>query len=143
MGQLSSLFYKNWLLYKRGIIGNILEFLVPIFFIIFVMVTKNLDPPVTYAQQSFISNTTYARTITSVNNASAYLKYIFHQIQTLFWTNGRFSSIRRPSRQQTKHHDQRLWIHHSDFCDSGRLRCLYQKYKLRVPDKSVFRHRRD
>lgn len=77
MGQLSSLFYKNWLLYKRGIIGNILEFLVPILFIIFVMVTKNLDPPVTYAQQSFISNTTYARTITSVNNASAYLKYIF------------------------------------------------------------------
>jgi len=75
MGQLSSLFYKNWLLYKRGIIGNILEFIVPIFFIIFVMVTKNLDPPVTYEQQSFISNATYAKTINSVTSSTAFLKY--------------------------------------------------------------------
>ena len=48
MGQLSALFYKNWLLYKRGLIGNILEIVVPIFFAIFIIVTRNLDKPVDY-----------------------------------------------------------------------------------------------
>ena len=74
MGQLSALFYKNWLLYKRGIIGNILEIAVPIFFVLFVIVTRNLDKPVTYAEQSFLTNSTYAKSINSVTTSSAFLK---------------------------------------------------------------------
>ena len=62
MGQLGALFYKNWLLYKRGIVWNILEILIPIFFI-FVILTRNLDKPIDYAEQSFLANSTYAHTI--------------------------------------------------------------------------------
>ena len=62
MGQLGALFYKNWLLYKRGIVGNILEIVVPVFFIIAVVMIKNLDKPIEYAEQSF-ANSTYAYTI--------------------------------------------------------------------------------
>ena len=63
MGQLSALFYKNWLLYKRGLFGNILELVIPLFFLYFVILTRNLDKPVTYAQQSFVGNTSYDFTI--------------------------------------------------------------------------------
>ena len=56
MGQLGALFYKNWLLYKRGIVGNILEIAVPIFFIFFVILTRNLDKPIDYVEQSFLTN---------------------------------------------------------------------------------------
>lgn len=76
MGQLSALFYKNWLLYKRGWIGNIIEILVPLFFILFVVMIKKIDPPVTYQEQDFITNTTYSKTIDSLTTSSAFLKYL-------------------------------------------------------------------
>jgi hypothetical protein len=77
MGQLSALFYKNWLLYKRGIVGNIIEMAVPIFFVLFIVLTRNLDKAVDYAQQDFLTNASYVRTINSVTSSSAYLKYFF------------------------------------------------------------------
>lgn len=43
MGQLTALFYKNWLLYKRGILGNIFELLIPILFIAIVAMVRRLD----------------------------------------------------------------------------------------------------
>ena len=42
MSQLSALFYKNWLLYKRSIFGNILEIFVPIFFVLIMIVVQQL-----------------------------------------------------------------------------------------------------
>lgn len=75
MGQLSALFYKNWILYKRSIIGNIVEFLIPILVIFFIVLVRNLDSPVFYAQQSFIDppNPTYVTYINS-NNLSTTAK---------------------------------------------------------------------
>ncbi len=78
MGQLSALFYKNWLLYKRGLLGNILEILIPIFFVAFVVMVRKLDPISEFVDQSFISNTTYAKSINSISSTTAYLKYLFH-----------------------------------------------------------------
>jgi len=49
MGQLSALFYKNWLLYRRGWVGNLLEYLVPLFFIAFIVMVAQIDPTTTYA----------------------------------------------------------------------------------------------
>lgn len=74
MGQLSALFYKNWILYKRGICGNILEFVIPIFFISFVVLVKRLYPPTTYTEQSFLSNPFYAFTINNNAALTSYLK---------------------------------------------------------------------
>lgn len=74
MGQLSALFYKNWILYKRGVCGNILEFIIPIFFIFFVVLIKRLDPPTTYTEQSFLSNPALAFTINSNAALTSYLK---------------------------------------------------------------------
>jgi hypothetical protein len=74
MGQFKALLTKNWLLYKRGIIGNVLEIVVPVLFVTFIILAKQLDPIVEYAEQSFLSNATYAKTISSDSSASAYLK---------------------------------------------------------------------
>ena len=46
MGQLSALFYKNWILYKRSLLGNVLELLLPIFFIFFVVLVRQLELPI-------------------------------------------------------------------------------------------------
>ena len=45
MGQLSALFTKNWILYKRNLLGNCLEIAIPIFFVIFVLVIARIDVP--------------------------------------------------------------------------------------------------
>ena len=75
MGQLSALFYKNWLLYKRRLFGNILEILVPIFFIYMIIVTKNLDPPTTFSLGTVVNNNTnYSKTINPTAPLTAFLK---------------------------------------------------------------------
>jgi hypothetical protein len=43
MGQLSILFYKNWLLYKHSVLGNILEILAPMLFICFICLVYVID----------------------------------------------------------------------------------------------------
>lgn len=77
MGQLSALFYKNWLLYKRSLLGNILEILVPIFFILFIVMVRRLEQPTVYAEQSFIGNGIYSRAIDSATSSTDWLKYDF------------------------------------------------------------------
>ena len=74
MGQPSALFYKNWLLYKRAPLGNCCELLVPVFFALFIIVVRNLDKAVTYSEQDFITNATYARTIVSESASNPSLK---------------------------------------------------------------------
>jgi hypothetical protein len=73
MGQLSALFYKNWLLYKQSLLGNILEIAIPIILIAFVVVIHKLDQPTTYQEQSFL-NTAYSATIISNSVSTAMLK---------------------------------------------------------------------
>jgi len=46
MGEFSALMYKNWILYKRGMCGNILELILPIFFAGFIIMIPFIDPPV-------------------------------------------------------------------------------------------------
>ena len=103
MGQLGALFYKNWLLYKRGIVGNILEILVSIFFIFFVILTRNLDKPIDYVEQSFLANSTYARTINGTTNVTAFLKYFLHNLKNLHQSNCRADSNRRCPCHQIEH----------------------------------------
>ena len=40
-----------------------MEIAIPIFFIFFVILTRNLDKPIDYVEQSFLTNSTYAHTI--------------------------------------------------------------------------------
>ena len=56
MGQLSALFYKNWILYKRGMFGNFLELIIPIIFIFLVILIRKLEEPKSYESQSFYTN---------------------------------------------------------------------------------------
>lgn len=74
MGQFSALLLKNWLLYKRAILGNILEILIPILFIVVIAMVRKLDEPTVYSEQSFLNNTELAKTISSSTSASALLK---------------------------------------------------------------------
>ena len=73
MGQLSSLFYKNWLLFKRNLLGSVCEMLIPVIFIFFFLLVSKLDPPIDFKEQSFIGNSTYDKTINSFDAAT--LKY--------------------------------------------------------------------
>ena len=77
MGQLTALFYKNWILYKRSLLGNVLEFAIPIFFILFVILVRKLDTPSTYSEQSFTNpvNTAYYYDIKG-DSIITHLKYI-------------------------------------------------------------------
>lgn len=76
MGQLSALFYKNWILYKRSLLGNFLELIVPIFFIFFIVLVRKLDQPTPYETQSFLNNTLYSYTIDGTSSLTAHLKYL-------------------------------------------------------------------
>ena len=49
MGQLRALFGKNWLLYKRNLCGNVMELIFPVFFVMFIMLVKYLDPPTQFS----------------------------------------------------------------------------------------------
>lgn len=77
MGQLSALFYKNWVLYKRGILGNVIELFIPVLFMFIVILVRKTNEPTTYIQQSFYTNPSYSHTIDGTNPATAFLKY-FH-----------------------------------------------------------------
>lgn len=57
---------KNWILYKRTVLGNIAEVIIPICFIAFIISISNLSPPTFYAQQSFIGNAQYSQTISDI-----------------------------------------------------------------------------
>lgn len=74
MGQFSALLLKNWLLYKRAILGNILEILIPILFIVVIAMVRKLDEPTVYSEQSFLNSTELAKTISSSTSDSALLK---------------------------------------------------------------------
>lgn len=74
MGQPSALFYKNWLLYKRAPVGNICEIFLPVIFILFIIMIRNLDKPVTYEEQAFITNSRYSRQIIPESSSSPTLK---------------------------------------------------------------------
>jgi hypothetical protein len=82
MGQLSTLFYKNWLLYKHSVFGNIFEVVAPVLFICFICIVYVIDERVTYQQQSFLSNSLYAANVSSSTLTTAYLKYYLHYSET-------------------------------------------------------------
>jgi hypothetical protein len=48
MGQFKALMTKNWILYKRNIVGSILEIFLPIIFALFVLLTRHLAVIETY-----------------------------------------------------------------------------------------------
>lgn len=80
MGQFKALASKNWILYKRSICGNIAEILIPIFFAFIIILVRKLVIINNYSQQSFLTNSTYAKTIyglpaaASLAGGSSYLK---------------------------------------------------------------------
>lgn len=83
MGQLSALFYKNWILYKRGLFGNFLELAIPLFFVFFVVVVRRLELPTTYEEQSFYSNPLYSYNVQSNSIPTAFLKYYVLYIENV------------------------------------------------------------
>ena len=56
MGQFKALNIKNWILAKRAFCGTLLEILIPIFFMIMIVLIRNLAKVDHYDQQSFLGN---------------------------------------------------------------------------------------
>lgn len=56
MGQFKALANKNWIIYKRNIFGSILEIVIPIAFILFTILIRNLAKVTVYNEQSNLSN---------------------------------------------------------------------------------------
>ena len=63
MGQFKALMTKNWILTKRSPIGTILEILIPIIFMLFVLMVRNLAKIESYDEQSFLTNPNYTFTL--------------------------------------------------------------------------------
>jgi len=74
MAQFKALLSKNWVLYKRSKVGNVIEFLIPILFTCMVILIKKLDEPQSYAEQSYINNPLYAFSIKDDSRLSSKLK---------------------------------------------------------------------
>lgn len=56
MGQFKALFTKNWILYKRNIIGSIIEFVLPVIFVLFLILVRNIVKIQNYEEQQFLTN---------------------------------------------------------------------------------------
>ena len=63
MGQFKALSQKNWILWKRSLCGNITEIIVPIIFIAFIVVIREIVTVDNYAEQSFLSNPVFTKSI--------------------------------------------------------------------------------
>lgn len=93
MGQFKALATKNWILYKRSPLGSILELVLPIIFVLFFILVRNLAKVDTYSEQQFLTNSTFtfthygdvvaARTTLSVPLPTV-LKYGYLDIQAMF-----------------------------------------------------------
>ena len=59
MTQFVALSVKNWILYKRSIVGSLLEILFPIIFILFIFMIRQLAEAIPINAQSFIDNPIY------------------------------------------------------------------------------------
>lgn len=76
MGQFKALAVKNWILYKRSPLGSILELVIPIIFVCFLILVRNLAKIDTYDSQQYLANNNFtfrhfgdviaARTVLSV-----------------------------------------------------------------------------
>ena len=85
MSQLLALLNKNWILCKRNKLGSVLQIILPILFLLFTMLTRNLAQINTYAAQSNLSNNSlvfnfYGDPIAAASTLSVstptFLKYI-------------------------------------------------------------------
>jgi hypothetical protein len=63
MGQFKALSKKNWILWKRSWCGNIVEVLVPILFLFFFALNRQLIDIRTYEEQQYLTNSSYTRTL--------------------------------------------------------------------------------
>lgn len=63
MGQFRALSEKNWILWKRGYCGNIIEVIIPIIFIAFIAAIRKLVKVEAFPEQSFLINPTYTAAI--------------------------------------------------------------------------------
>ena len=63
MGQFKALMTKNWILIKRSPVGSILEILIPIIFMLFVFMIRDLAKIETYEEQTFLTNPNYTFTL--------------------------------------------------------------------------------
>ena len=63
MGQFRALVTKNWILMKRSPVGSILEFLLPIIFMLFVLLVRNLAKIEDYDQQTYLTDSDYTYTL--------------------------------------------------------------------------------
>lgn len=60
MGQFKALFTKNWILYKRSWLGSFMELVIPIVFVAFVFMLRNLSVIIDYPETQFVGlNLTY------------------------------------------------------------------------------------
>jgi hypothetical protein len=56
MGQFKALSVKNWILYKRGVLGSVLEMVIPIIFICFLILVRRLAKIDTYDSEQYLAN---------------------------------------------------------------------------------------
>ena len=70
MGEFRALVKKNYILYKRGCFGNILEFVIPIFFSAFVILVSILTPPEVYAETSYVTGS--SNYVSQINYLNSY-----------------------------------------------------------------------
>lgn len=61
---------KNWILYKRSMCGNIFEIFIPIFFVGFVIMVSELNPPKLITEQSYQTNMQYSTTVEYITNTN-------------------------------------------------------------------------
>jgi hypothetical protein len=80
MGQLSALFIKNWILYKRNWVGSLFEILIPILFVAFVVVIRRLAVTTDYPQTQFVGNNL---TFIIPNNLTMYPQALKYNIQLI------------------------------------------------------------
>lgn len=60
MSQFRALFVKNWILFKRSWFGSLMEVTVPVLFVVFVLMIRNLAVVTPYDETQFIGkNLTY------------------------------------------------------------------------------------
>ena len=69
MGQFKALLTKNWILTKRSPVGCVLEIIIPILFMVFILMIRQLAKITTYEDTSYLGNTNY--TFTMYGNPSS------------------------------------------------------------------------
>lgn len=82
MGQFRALANKNWILYKRNILGSVLEIVIPTAFMLFIILVRHLAKVVVYENTSNLDNPLMVIPLSGSQVVPAFLKYRFRYIGT-------------------------------------------------------------